>query len=124
MDLSNQQVMESNGWVFNITHSMGGYFLTHCGGETWYGWAWGSTAGSLQILLEDSGVATVNYGNCYSNGVVNVFLNNELISSATANVKNKVVNSHFSTGDVLKFTEEKQGIIKLNSIVLKCIRKY
>ena len=39
MDLSNQKVMESNGWVFDVDKSMGEVYLAHCGGETWYGWA-------------------------------------------------------------------------------------
>ena len=118
--------MESNGWVFNVGHSMNLYteaYHDQCGGETWYGWTTNSPVGSLHIVLTGSGQAVMSYGNCYESGVVKLFLNGELISSAQGNVKNKVQEFRFSSGDVLKITEQ-DGIIKLNSFEIKCPGKY
>ena len=117
--------METNGWVFDIGHSMNiqtSGFHEACGGDTWYGWSHPGD-GSVRIVLIGSGEVTLNFGNCYSNGVVNVFQNDNLISSASANVKNVLASFPFSNGDVLKVTEENTAIIKLNSIDVKCIGK-
>ena len=103
---------------------MGGVFLTHCGGETWYGWADNESVGSIEIVLEGPGMATLNFGNCFKKpGEVKVFLNHDLIGSANENVKNNILEFPFSNGDKLKISEE-FGIIKINSFEIKCPGKY
>ena len=118
-NLSNQNTMESNGWVFDVSHSMNIRYRKACGGETWYGYS-SAGAGSVKIDLAASGIANLNYGNCNTAGVVSVSLNDKLISSANANVNNKVISFRFSKGDILKLTEEGFAIIKLNAIEIKC----
>ena len=116
--------METKGWVFDIDYSMNiqdPQFHGKCGGDTWYGWSYPGV-GSVKIELAGSGQVTLNYGNCHK-GDVNVLLNDKVISSAKANVKNVRVSFNFSTGDVLKLTEENDGLIKMNAIEVDCIGK-
>ena len=101
-DLSNQIVMETKGWVFDVDYSMNIQYHAQCGGDTWYGWSYPGV-GSVKIELIGSGQVTLNYGNCHK-GDVNVLLNDKVISSAKANVKNVLVSFNFSNGDVLKLT--------------------
>ena len=117
--------METNGWVFDINNSMNeknSDYHGQCGGNTWYGWSHPGV-GSVKIILVGSGEVTLNYGNCNKKGVVNVLLNDKLVTSANANVKSNLASFLFSNGDVLKVTEEGTAIIKLNSMDLKCIGK-
>ena len=125
MDLLNQNAMESSGWVFDVENSMNLQVGKHhktCGGDTWYGWTFGSATGYISLVLEGSGLAILNYGNCNKQGVVNVFLNDDLVSSVNASVKNALINILFSNGDVLKVTED-SAIIKLNYFEIKCTGK-
>jgi len=123
--------MESKGWEFDVDVSMRDDEKPNCGDETWYGWTGSEAVGSIvldgsgpiQTVLDGTGMVTMNYGNCYSQGLVNVYLNGNLISSAIANVKNKIVKFSFSNGDVLNITEE-FGIIKLNYFEIACTGKY
>ena len=83
--------MESNGWVFNVSDSMGEQYLGSCGEAAWYGWARAESVGSIEIVLEGPGMATLNFGNCFKKpGEVKVFLNHDLIGSANENVKNNI----------------------------------
>ena len=115
--------MESNGWVFDVTQSMGSTYANNCGVESWYGWTSYTAVGSIETVLQGSGMAILNYGNCYYKGVVKVYLNGNLISVAGAHVKDKLAEIPFSNGDLLKITEE-SGIIKLNSFEINCPGKY
>ena len=117
--------MESNGWIFNIASNgftqPSNLYHRECGGNTWYGWS-GSDVGSVKIVLIGSGLINLDYENCYHSGVVRVYLNAVLISSALANDKNNSASFRYTNGDVLKLTEE-GAIIKLNSIEIKCMGK-
>ena len=115
--MSSQQAMEAQGFVFDVETSHMGRDAA-CGTAKWYGWSANEAVGSVQIRSGDkSGVANLNYGNCWTAGVVNVFLNDELISSAEENVKDKDVTFSYSAGDILKLTEE-SGTIRINSLEL------
>ena len=118
--------MESNGWFFDLDNSMDlqeGTYHDDCGGDTWYGWTAGNTVGSIRTVLEGFGIAVVKYGNCFNKGQVKLYLNDDLVSSANANVRNKIAKFLFSDGDVLKINEN-AGIIKLNFFEIKCTGKY
>ena len=118
--LTNQASMEQAGWVINVGYSMDERFATQCGANTWYGFSDKDKIGDVQATLNGYGDGGLNYGNCHGKGVVNVFLNNALISSANANVKLKTVAFSYRQGDVLKITEEDSAIIKLNSFEIQC----
>ena len=111
--MSSKQAMEALGFVFDVETSQTGR-NADCGTTTWYGWSANEAVGSVEIRAGRSGVANLNYGNCWTTGVVNVFLNDELISSAEEKV-HKDVTFSYSAGDILKLTEE-AGTIRINSL--------
>ena len=113
--------MQSNGWVFHGREGCGtGHWYGNCGGTgTWY--CSGSAMGSITTKFKGSGLATLDFGNCYKKGIVVVFLNGGRKSTANANVKSKRIIFEFSTGDELKIIEKGSGIIKLNSLNVECI---
>ena len=127
VDVSNKTAMESKGWVF---HGKEG-----CGTGNWYkdkedeypckgSASWycsGSDIGSISVKFKGPGLATLDFGNCYKKGIVEVFLNGGRKSTANANVKSKRIIFEFSTGDELKIIEKGSGIIKLNSLNVECI---
>ena len=112
--MSSQSVMEQQGFVFDVETSHTGRNAA-CGTATWYGWSANAAVGSVEITSGRSGVAKLNYGNCWTTGVVNLFLNDKLISFAKENAPFNAVTVRFSAGDVLKLTEE-LGTIRINSL--------
>ena len=128
--------MEKFGWKFDVTVSMTGSDNTNydyrkqCDNtgywsDTWYGGRdrnVGPPVGSVSAVFDGSGTATLFYGNCYDNGLVKVYLNTDLLSTAAAHVSKKKVMFNFVNGDVLILTEEK-AIIKLNEIDVQCTGK-
>jgi len=129
--------MESAGWSFDMDHADGNKdnVLPHCGdGDHWFGWSGGDTVGTLASPpLEGSGTATIEFGNCWNNGNVKLYLNDELIDTAatdgskTDRTQSKTFS--FQAGDVVKLTDEGaeldegQGggpIINLKSVTITC----
>ena len=75
------------------------------------------------VWLGRSGIATLNFGNCFEKpGEVKVLLNDDLIGSANENVMSNILEFSVSGGDKLKISEE-YGIIKMNSLEIKCSGK-
>ena len=106
--------MESNGWVFHGTKGCGnGNWYGDCGTESWY--CSGASIGSISTNFKGSGMATLDFGNCYKKGMVMVFVNGVSKSDANENEKSKIIKFKFDAGDELKITEKEGGIIKLNS---------
>ena len=88
--------MESNGWKFDLTHD--GSSPTHtyegvqekCGPQVkWYGWSTHAMIGTLSTVLNGTGKVKLDFGNCWNDGNVNVYLNSELIATAPENTKSK-----------------------------------
>ena len=118
--LTSKQVMHENGWIFDVAESMPFRYTAKCSKNSWFGFTGDNPVGFVSTIFKGSGKATLNYGNCYSTGVVKVYVNNFLRSKASANVKHKMVTFEYSKGDVLKILEINTAIIKLNSLELDC----
>ena len=112
--------MIRNGWKIDATFSMDTKYLS-CGDKTWYGYSYGQSVGSLQATFRGRGRAELCYGNCYRQGQVVVYLNDEEISRAEAYSKMKEVSFNFSKDDILLIKEINVGIIKLNSLKLSSL---
>ena len=122
-DLSSKAAMESNGWVYHGKKGCGnGNWYGDCGTESWY--CTGSEIGSISTKFKGTGLATLDFGNCYKEskkGMVEVFVKSakskKWVSKGDANKneKSKSIKLEFSPGDELKITEKNGGIIKLNS---------
>ena len=114
--------MEANGWTFiRVNNHMNKQYKQQCATKTWYGYGYGkgSNVGQVSAKLKGSGAATLNFGNCFSDGNVEAHLNKRLIGVAQKNTPNKSVTFAFSSGDVLMIQED-TGIIKLNSLKFSC----
>ena len=115
--------MEVNGWQFininfDMPENMSADDLSACGDTGWYGFTHPGT-GKVSATFAGTGTATLDYGNCYTGGSTNTFLNDSLIDVAGNNTPSKQITFDFSPGDVLVIVEA-GGIIKLNSLTIQC----
>ena len=125
--------MEMKGWSFDINrHELAGLQIDgvqhtannkdKCGTHnTWYGYKYPGD-GKISATFSGSGTATLDYGNCFGAGEVNVYLNDKLIDTAYKNAPEKQIIFGYSSNDALSLSET-SGIIKLNSLELKSIGK-
>ena len=94
---------------------------TNCKNASWYGFVSGPPNLSISTVLNGYGVATLEYGNCFTKGRVVVYLNDVEISSAGKNSEEKVEFA-FHDQDVLKIVEENVAIIQYNDFyVVNCM---
>ena len=122
-NVESRPAMEKNGWEFQVSHWDKSEFVDICGNDTWYGFYGGNYQGSVSTNFKGSGFGILQFGNCWSNNEVAVYLNNYKIAYALGNVARKEVKFHFSPGDNLKITED-GAIIKLHSLSITCSCKY
>ena len=74
----------------------------------------------IEATFKGSGKGTLNFGNCFSDGIVQVHLNGVSIGSAYPNKKSEVVSFKYKKGDVLRVSRHTVGIIAINSLKLDC----
>ena len=77
--------MEENGWIFHVSHSDTALYSDRCGINGWFGFYAGSYVGKVSATFKESVTATLEYGNCWSDKEVDVYLNHENISSGYGN---------------------------------------
>ena len=118
--------MKANGWTFNVTTSIANSHRPECktANTNWYGWGGGDVVGTASVTLTGYGSAELNFGNCFSNGSVQVYLSNSLLSTATASELSRNVIFDYHKGDVLTIIELGDGNIKLNSLTFSCGGEY
>ena len=110
--------MDAGGWVTSGAPNQGGQYAAGCGGyNTFWAYSNGVHVGYVTATFNGSGNGLLNFGNCFRQGVTNVYLNGQCIGSANAN-QNSKINFKYNKGDILKITEENIGIIKINSLQL------
>ena len=117
--------MESSGWVIDLnreekdTSEEG---MDRCKrGDNWFGWTHRGI-GSVRASLRGSGVADLDFGNCWTSGVVRVYLNEKEVASAKENTPSKNISFNFLDGDVLKLQDEGgNSVIVLNRILFRKI---
>ena len=112
--------MEAGGWITSGAPHQDNQFAARCGGfNTFWAYEYGGHVGSVQATFRGSGNGMLNFGNCYTGGVTNVYLNGQIIGSAGPN-QNSQVTFKYKGGDILRITEEHVGILKINSLQLNC----
>ena len=126
--IGNKLFMVQHGWQFDFTHD--GSILSDnyknvgkkCGPQAkWYGWSAHSHVGTLSATLKGSGEVTINFGNCWDQGVVKVYLDANVVGIASVGEKSKQISVSFTPGSVLSFKDESgNAVIMLNSITFKC----
>ena len=116
--------MEAGGWITSGAPDQIPSYYAKCGGSNnFWGFAGGEPNGFVEATFRGSGNAILGFGNCVECGVTNVYLNGKLIGSAGPH-QNSHVNFKYKGGDILRVTEEKVGVIRINSLKLSCQSKY
>ena len=104
-----------SGWTFALDYGpwnrdpsdYGGI----CPGSPWFGWSYGPSIGYMKTTLDGSGHASLTFGNCWTTGTVNLYLDGIKIASAQA-TSVKTVTFDYSNGYELKLDEVDAGIIR------------
>ena len=117
MDLRQEKDILSNGWESNSTQFNYNYEDLCDTIDTWYGWYPGQPEGVINTTFQGNGRAHFSFGNCYGTGVVNVFLNEKIISEASPLQRNNVTFDYL-IGDRLTIVEKGGTIWKLYSLNL------
>ena len=117
-DFSSQSAMIKNGWNINVKTTNDPKYFNKCGGtNTWFGYTYGKTVGSISTTFSGYGKAVLFYGNCIG-GQVKVYLNGNEINRAHRQ-PSKEFTFNYSKGDTLSIKEFRASIIKLNSLEIK-----
>merc|ERR1712048_259489 len=92
--------------------------------QSYFGWAYPGN-GVIELLLHGEGEVTVDVGNAYTNGWVQVDLVTpnrvDAIASVASRTMSTVVKHHFSDGDKLRISEVRpRAVIVINSISFNC----
>ena len=127
MTTRSKEEMETNGWEVSATAGYPSEANNVCmAGGTWYGFTGGSTIGSISATFIGSGRATLDFGNCYNNGLVTVYVNEIEVARASETypeITSVQATFDFTPGDVLRISED-FAIIKLNSLHITCSGRY
>ena len=118
-----------DGWTIDV--SLGsftndtGYCSKADLDDSWYGYS-DNNAGFIKTTLHGCGKARLDFGSCigdYYWGRTDIYLNEKLISRATAGQLSKEIEFDFNEGDILKI-EETYSTIKFNNFtILSCCEK-
>ena len=110
--------LTANGWIVDVTTSNTQY-NAQCGNRAWFGWKGGNAVGSVSATFTGSGKAVLIFGNCWTRGNVEAYLNNKMIG-AVQNFGNKTIEFTFSKGDVLTIEEQNTALIQLHKLAIEC----
>ena len=127
--------MMRNGWEMDVDRWWKGrgsgvedkIHVKRCGYLTFWGYKYGNSSGRIVAPFKGSGVATLDFGSCGDTGITAVYhkrpeQNYQRIGVAKGAKRelSKVVTFLYEPGDILKIEEEQTGILKINSIKLRC----
>ena len=98
-----------------------------CGNHTFWGYKYGTASGSVSATLKGSGIATLDFGSCGDSGITAVYLKRPFLNYVRLGIADgskrelsKIVSFSYEPGYILKIEEEQTGIIKINSLKLRC----
>ena len=118
-NVRNRNDMVVGGWTINAPDQSNAW-AKDCGGyNTFWGYTNGSPVGYVSAIFKGSGIATLNFGNCWKKGITKVYLNGQVVGSAGPFQSSVVARFNYKSGDNLKIAEENMGIIKINSLKLE-----
>ena len=110
----------SDYWEFNVDRGQWTSFINwpkqapQCNVNSWLGLLNDDANGYIKTKLEGAGTARLDFGNCWTSGIVKVLLDGIGIASAPANTPNKIVEFPFNSSE-LEIREEYIGILVFNS---------
>ena len=98
------------GWTFDLEFGLWNQIPANdCADSSWFGWT-GTSVGSLKTTLYGSGHASLTFGNCWSGGTVNLYVDGIIIASAGPK-STKTVTFEYSNGSELKLDEVNTAVI-------------
>ena len=117
-----------DGWTIGV--SLGsftndtGYCSKVDGNDSWYGYS-EYYAGSIKTTLRGCGKARLDFGSCHDRyqGRTNIYLNEKVISKASAGQLSKKIEFDFNEGDILKIEEFNSTLMFNNFTILSCCEK-
>ena len=126
----------SDYWELNVDRGQWTSFVNwpidapQCNLNSWFGFLNNHNGvlneddnGYIKTKLEGFGTARLDFGNCWTSGIVKVLLDGIEIDSATNSTPNKIVEFRFNSSE-LEIREEDIGILVFNSLeVLTCTGK-
>ena len=87
----------------------------------WYGWRAGSAVGAVRLRFQSPGVGALDFGNCWTEGVVEVFLNGARVAAAGPRVLSMTRRFAVQVNDVLELRDSgPNSVILLSSLALEC----
>ena len=121
--------MKRHGWKVHVDYSntniepgMETWFSNYrdaCGVDTFFGYRRNDKRGAVSYTFRGYGKATLNVGNCLSQGRVDIYLNNVRQTFLRGGQYTSFV-FNYKKGDVLLITEVGIGIIKITEIDISC----
>ena len=105
-----------SGWIFDLNYGPWNRdpsdlaWLETCSGSPWFGWKKGQSVGSVKTTLYGSGHASLTFGNCWTEGTVNLYIDGTIIASAGP-TSMKTATFDYSNSNELKLDED-IGIIR------------
>lgn len=120
--------MTAVGWTLDFTDKD----MTHSGvsakcgqGFNWFGWSSGTQVGIASATLKGSGAALLEFGNCWNEGEVNVYVGGIKIATAIANTPRKTVLFPFKNGPKLEVKDENgNAVVQIKSLKVICSKVY
>lgn len=100
--------MEQAGWSLEGCHgidNLAGQGL--CKKGHFHAHGNGNLVGVATKILQGTGSATLNYGNCWNSGMANVYLNDVKIAGASKSTINQEVRFNFTHGDKLQVPQDR-----------------
>ena len=117
--LKQNKAQSVNGWTFDLDNGpweSNPSDYGNCTGSPWFGWKrW--PVRSIKTELYGSGKASLTFGNCYTSGTVNLYLNGNIIASAGP-TSMKTATFHYSNGNEMKLDEVNTGIIRFEDFII------
>ena len=112
--------VEYGQWITSLKYKS---IFNKCGkGRVWYGWSHTYKAGFIRTTLYGTARGQLNFGNCGTSGIVQVFLDETVIGYANHNTPSKVIEFDYTNGSKLELRDTYGNpVIRFNSLkVLSC----
>jgi hypothetical protein len=126
VDPANVPKSISDYWELNVDRGQWTSFVNWpkvaplCNLSSWFGLLNDDDNGYIKTKLEGFGTARLDFGNCWTSGIVKVLLDGIEIDSVNISTPNKIVEFRFNSSE-LEIREEDIGILVFNSLqVLTC----
>ena len=119
-ELAKGNTKSSEGWTVDCESGSWAGNRDGANCENWFGWIGGNAAGSIRAIMNGSGRAELDFGNCYTSGFVKAYIDGNEIGSASGQ-EWPTVQFEFSHGSELDIIEEPMAILQFNSLkIIEC----